>query len=75
MLWKSNCCVEVVKEAWRSSISENKAVLKKSLNMPVGKSPFEKKKIQIKLVITFNWTYSPPDVPHADKYSWEISYE
>ena len=43
--------------------------------MPVGKSPFEKKKIQIKLVITFNWTYSPPDVPHADKYSWEISYE
>ena len=33
MLRKSNCCVEVVKEVWRSSFSENKAVPKKSLIM------------------------------------------
>ena len=43
MLQKSNCCVEVVKEVWRSSFSD-KDVLKKSLNMPEEKSPFEKKK-------------------------------
>ena len=46
MLRKSNCCVEVVKEMWRSSFYENKAALKKSLNMPEGKSStaFEKTK-------------------------------
>ena len=43
MLGKSNCCVEVVKEVWRRSFSENKAALKKLLNMPEGKLPFEKK--------------------------------
>ena len=43
ILRKSNFCVEVVKEVRRSSFSENKAALKKSLNMPEGRSPFEKK--------------------------------
>ena len=64
MLRKSNCCVEVVKEVRRSSFSENKAVLKKLLNILEGKSPFEKKeeKSQIKLVITLNWNYSPREV-------------
>ena len=66
MLRKSNCCVEVVKEVWRSNFSENKAVLKKSLNIPEGTLPFDKKnkkKSQIKLVITFNLNYSPRGVP------------
>ena len=50
MLWKSNCCVEVVKDVWRGSFFENKATLKKSLNMPEGKSLFKKRmKSQIKL--------------------------
>ena len=64
MLRKSNCCVEVVKEVRRGSFSENKAVLKKLLNILEGKSPFEKKeeKSQIKLVITLNWNYSPREV-------------
>ena len=43
MLQKSKCCVEVAKEVWRISF-EYKAVFKKSLNMPEGKSPFEKKR-------------------------------
>ena len=47
MLRKNNCCVKVVKKVCRSSYSENKAVLKKSLNMPEGESSFEKK-IKIK---------------------------
>ena len=74
LLWRNRCServtvvskVEVVKEVWRSSFSENKAVRKKSLNMSEGKSSFEKKKkrkSQIKLVITFNWNYSPRKVP------------
>ena len=33
ILRKSKCCIEVVKEVW-SSFSENKALLKKSLNIP-----------------------------------------
>ena len=32
-----------VKEVWRRSLSENKAVLKKALNMAEGKSLFQKK--------------------------------
>ena len=44
MLQKSKCCVEVAKEVWRISFFEYKAVFKKSLNMPEGKSPFEKKR-------------------------------
>ena len=55
LLWKSNC--------WGSCFSENKAVLKKSLNMREGKSPFEKKKSGIELVVTFNWNYFPQEVP------------
>ena len=34
ILRKIKCCIEVVKEVWRSSFSENKALLKKSLNIP-----------------------------------------
>ena len=41
--------------------------MKNSLDMPEGKLLFEKKKSQIKLVITFNWNYSPREVPHSDK--------
>ena len=33
ILRKSKCCIEVVKEVW-SSFSENKTLLKKSLNIP-----------------------------------------
>ena len=47
MLQKSKCCVEVVKEVRRISFFENKAVFKKSLNMPEGKSPIWEKKIKI----------------------------
>ena len=43
ILRESNFCVEVVKEVRGSTFSENKAALKKSLNMPEGRSPFEKK--------------------------------
>ena len=43
MLRKSNCGDEIVKEVWRRSFSENKAILKKSLNMPEENLPFEKK--------------------------------
>ena len=46
--------------------------MKNLLDMPEGKLLFEKKKSQIKLVITFNWNYSPREVPHSDKYSWGI---
>ena len=59
---------------WKSCVSENKVVLKKSLNMWEGKCPFEKKS-QIKLVITFNWNQFPEMFPHLDKHSWGISYE
>ena len=50
LLWRNrcNCCVEVGKEVRKRSFSENKAVFKKSLNMPEGKSLFEKKILKIK---------------------------
>ena len=78
MLWESNNCVELVEEVWRRSFSKNKAVLKISLNMPERKSPLKKKNSQIKLLITYNWNYSPRlpvRFPHPEKYSWGISYE
>ena len=61
---------------WKSSLSKNQVVLKKSQHMREGKSLFEKKnKKQITLVITFNWNYFPERFPHPGKYSFEITHE
>ena len=78
LLRKCNCCVDVVtlKNCEKSSLSKNKAVLKKSQHMRERKLLFElKKHKQIRLVITFNKNYFPERSPHPGKYSYEIPHE
>ena len=48
------CQSSYSEEVSRSGFYKSKALLKKLLNIREGKSPFENKKSQINLVITFN---------------------
>ena len=65
LLRKSNCCFKSVslKKCEEVASSGNKVVFKKLLDLQEGKSPFENKKFQIKLVIIFCESF-----PHPDKY-------